>query len=221
MPNWTLARLIVKSKSFFFSTASFTHTILCQLDRHQHDLFRVASFPIFPTLIVRAIARINLLARWGLSLKEWRSSSRVESSPREISLAGLSSRRDLEREPRTPVIVIARLGPSLACSRSSSGRTSRVGGCRRKLAGVEKQRKREGKREGRTKMRKEEEEAEGESLTPAAKRRTPPAIHQSRPRRFFRRNNHRTDSYRSLRAFFFLSACLSAFLPLARSRMQP
>jgi len=87
----------------------------------------------------RRSCQVNSLAR-GLS-KNRDPRSRVESS--RISLAGLSSSRDLEREPRTPVIVIARPGPSLACSRSSSGRTNRAGGCRRKLADIEKQRKRD------------------------------------------------------------------------------
>jgi len=60
--------------------------------------------------------------------------------------------------------------------------------------------------------KEEEEEVEGEALTPAAKKRTPLAIHQSRPGRFFRRNNHRADSYRSLHAC--LPACLVFLLSL-------
>jgi len=209
---WTLPRSIVKAVEMFLFLHSIVHAYDTLSARsHQRDPFRVACFP---TLIVRAIASSKLACSTRTLLEKMEN--RVESSPREISLAGLSSRCDLEREPRTPVIVIARLGPSLACSRSSSGRTNRVDGCRRKLAGIEKQRKREGKREGRANEKEEKEEVEGESLTPAAKRRTPLAIHQSRLRRFFRRNNHRTDSYRSLRAWYS-PPCLSAFPPLARA----
>lgn len=49
----------------------------------------------------------------------------------------------------------------------------------------------------------EEEEEEGESLTPV-RRRTPLAIHQSRPALFLRRNNHRADSQRSLRSSYVI-----------------
>lgn len=145
----------------------FPHSVIHAYDIPSSRFDRAISFASllsykFPH---RSRHRSSKLARSTRALLERMvilESSRIESPPREISLAGLSSSRDLEREPRTPVIVIAR-PRSLACSRSSGGRTSRAGGCRRKLAGIEKQRRGRKERERRTNEKKKKKKKQREN----------------------------------------------------------